>query len=169
MEYSTNQKNLSNIKANTSIICKSLSYAKIPHIIGGASFVGLTSGELTKYSDNVTLYIFNYNIFKLIPLFIILLWKRILLKPKYISGHWNLKLREKTSLFKKSHECYRLYPGIIDNDNYKFFINSRYILFDVNDLSEKNISTFEIENHFYSLLIDKHIFCAATQALDQEF
>ena len=53
------------INKNISIICQCLTSAKIPHIVGGSSYIGLTTGELNKYTNNVTLYIFNYNPFNL--------------------------------------------------------------------------------------------------------
>ena len=71
------------IENNTSIICKCLSDSNIPHIIGGSSFIGLTTGALTKYTNNITLYIFNYNQYKIFILFFRLLFQGILLKPKF--------------------------------------------------------------------------------------
>ena len=139
------------INNNLSIICQCLSSAKIPHIIGGSSYIGLTTGELNKYTNNVTLYIFNYNPFNIIPLFFSILKERILLKPKLKIGHLRFKLRKKKSLFSKNFEYYTLFPGKIENNNYKFFIGGRYIYFNIEDLNENNISKVEINNHTYSL------------------
>ena len=139
------------INKNISIICQCLTSAKIPHIVGGSSYIGLTTGELNKYTNNVTLYIFNYNPFKIIPLFFSLLKERILLKPKLKLGHLRFKLRKKNSLFSKNFEYYTLFPGKIENSSYKFFIGGRYIYFNTEDLNENNISKIEINNHTYSL------------------
>lgn len=151
VKNSTNQKIKFKINANTSIICKSLTGAKIPHIIGGGSLVGIAAGDLTKYSDNVMIYIFNFNFYKLALLFFILLKKGMVLKPKYNAGHWNYKLRKKQSLTKKNNEYFRLFPGKIEDSKYKFFINRQYMFFDEKDLNEENISTINIDDHCYSL------------------
>ena len=77
--------------------------------------------------------------------------ERILLKPKLKIGHLRFKLRKKNSLFSKNFEYYTLFPGKIENNNYKFFIGGRYIYFNIEDLNENNISKVEINNHTYSL------------------
>ena len=90
------------INKNTSIICQCLSDSKIPHIVGGSSLLGLATGVLTKYTNNISLYIFNYNQYKIFFLFFRLLKNGILLKPKFKSGHLRFKLRKKNSLFEKN-------------------------------------------------------------------
>ena len=101
------------INKNTSIICQCLSDSKIPHIVGGSSLLGLTTGVLTKYTDNISLYIFNYNQYKIFFLFFRLLKNGILLKPKFKWGHLRFKLRKKNSIFEKNPEYYTLFPGKI--------------------------------------------------------
>ena len=139
------------VNKNTSIICKCLTSVKIPHIIGGSSYIGLTTGKINAYSNNVTLYIFNYSLYKIILLFFSLLKENILLKPKFKLGHLRLKLRVKKSLFNKNHEYYTLFPGKIENSSYKFFIGGRFIYFNTDDLNENNISKVEINNYTFSL------------------
>ena len=107
------------INKNTSIICKCLTAARIPHIIGGSSYIGLTYGELNKYADNITLYIFKYNLIKIIFLFFILLKEGILLKPKIKLGQLRFKLRKKNSLFSKNSEYYTLFTGKIKGNSYR--------------------------------------------------
>ena len=119
------------INKNTSIICQCLSDSKIPHIIGGSSLLGLTTGVLTKYTNNISLYIFNYNQYKIFFLFFRLLKNGILLKPKFNKlGILRFKLRKKNSIFEKNPEYYTLFPGNIEKNNYKFFIGGRYIYFE---------------------------------------
>ncbi len=139
------------INKNTSIICKCLAAAKIPHIVGGSSYIGLTYGELNKYTDNITLYIFKYNLIKIIFLFFILLKEGILLKPKIKLGQLRFKLRKKNSLFSKNPEYYTLFTGKIKGNSYKFFIGGRFIFFNTKDLNENNISSIEINDYAYSL------------------
>ena len=139
------------INKNTSIICQCLTDSNIPHIVGGSSFIGLTTGMLTKYTNNITLYIFNYNQYKIFILFIRLLIQGILLKPKFKLGHLRFKLRKKNSLFTKNPEYYILFPGEIENSKYKFFIGGRFIYFNIDDLHENNISKIEINNQTYTL------------------
>jgi len=139
------------INRNTSIICQCLSDSKIPHIVGGSSYMGLTTGNLTKYTNNITLYIFNYNQYKIFILFIRLLIQGILLKPKFKLGHLRFKLRKKNSLFTKNSEYYTLFPGEKESINYKFFIGGRFIYFNIDDLHENNISKIKINNQTYTL------------------
>ena len=139
------------IDKNTSIICQCLTASKIPHIVGGSSFIGLTIGALTKYTNNITLYIFNYNQYKIFILFFRLLFQGILLKPKFKLGHLRFKLRKKSSLFTKNYEYYTLFPGEIENSTYKFFIGGRFIYFNIDDLHENMISKIEINNQPYTL------------------
>ena len=138
------------IAKNTSIICQCLTASKIPHIVGGSSFIGLTIGALTKYTNNITLYIFNYNQYKIFILFFRLLFQGILLKPKFKLGHLRFKLRKKNSLFSKNPEFYILFPGEIENSTYKFFIGGRFIYFNIDDLRENNISKIKIVNELYN-------------------
>ena len=98
------------INKNTSIICQCLSDSKIPHIVGGSSLLGLATGVLTEYTNNISLYIFNYNQYKIFLLFFRLLKNGILLKPKFKLGHLRFKLRKKKSLFTKHPEYYTLFP-----------------------------------------------------------
>lgn len=139
------------IDKNTSIICKCLIASKIPHIIGGSSLLGLTTGMLTKYTNNITLYIFNYNQFKIFNLFFRLLFQGILLKPKLKLGHLRFKLRKKNSIFTKNPEYFILFPGEKENGNYKFFIGGRFIYFNIDDLHKKNISNIKINEQTYTL------------------
>ena len=132
------------INKNTSIICQCLSDSKIPHIVGGSSLLGLTTGVLTKYTNNISLYIFNYNQYKIFFLFFRLLKNGTLLKPKFKLGHLRFKLRKKNSIFEKNLEYCTLFPGKIENNNYKFFIGGRYIYFNTDDLNENNISKIKI-------------------------
>ena len=119
------------INKNTSIICQCLSDSKIPHIVGGSSLLGLATGVLTEYTNNISLYIFNYNQYKIFFLFFRLLKNGILLKPKFNKlGILRFKLRKKNSIFEKNREYYTLFPGEIEKNNYKFFIGGRYIYFE---------------------------------------
>ena len=146
------------INKNTSIICQCLSDSKIPHIVGGSSLLGLTTGVLTKYTNNISLYIFNYNQYKIFFLFFRLLKNGILLKPKFKLGHLRFKLRKKNSIFEKNPEYYTLFPGKIENNNYKFFIGGRYIYFENDDLQNNKISQIEVNKFTYTLPQNYHEF-----------
>ena len=139
------------IDKDTSIICQCLTASKIPHIVGGSSFIGLTIGALTKYTNNITLYIFNYNQYKIFILFFRLLFQGILLKPKFKLGILRFKLRKKNSIFEKDLDYYTLFPGKIENRTYKFFIGGRFIYFNIDDLHENNISKIKINKQTYTL------------------
>ena len=146
------------INKNTSIICQCLSDSKIPHIVGGSSLLGLATGVLTEYTNNISLYIFNYNQYKIFFLFFHLLKNRILLKPKFKLGHLRFKLRKKNSMFEKNPEYYTLFPGKIEKNNYKFFIGGRYIYFEIDDLQNNKLSPIEINNFTYTLPQNYHEF-----------
>ena len=146
------------INKNTSIICQCLSDSKIPHIVGGSSLLGLVEGSLTKYTDNISFYIFNYNTYKILFLFFRLLKYGILLKPKLKLGHLRFKLRKKQSILKKNSEYYTLFPGKIEKNNYKFFIGGRFIVFEKNDLQNQNLVQSEINNFTYTLPKDMNAF-----------
>ena len=115
------------INKNTSIICQCLSDSKIPHIVGGSSLLGLATGVLTEYTNNISLYIFNYNQYKIFLLFFRLLKNGILLKPKFKLGHLRFKLRKKNSIFEKNPEYYTLFPGKIEKNNYKFILTTNFV------------------------------------------
>jgi len=147
------------INKNTSIICQCLSDSKIPHIVGGSSLLGLATGVLTKYTNNISLYIFNYNQYKIFFLFFRLLKNGILLKPKFNKlGILRFKLRKKKSIFEKNLEYCTLFPGKIENNNYKFFIGGRYIYFESDDLQSNKLSQIKIKKFTYTVPQNYHEF-----------
>ena len=147
------------INKNTSIICQCLSDSKIPHIVGGSSLLGLTTGVLTKYTNNISLYIFNYNQYKIFFLFFRLLKNGILLKPKFNKlGILRFKLRKKNSIFENNLEYCTLFPGKIENNNYKFFIGGRYIYFESDDLQSNKLSQIKIKKFTYTVPQNYHEF-----------
>ena len=66
---------------------------KINYFIGADSLVGLNEENLYKYSQNLKIYIYNFNFFKVIKLFFALLKYKIILKPKLEDKTLLLKLR----------------------------------------------------------------------------
>ena len=147
------------INKNTSLICQCLCDSKIPHIVGGSSLLGLTTEVLTKYTNNISLYIFNYNQYKIFFLFFRLLKNGILLKPKFNKlGILRFKLRKKNSIFEKNPEYYTLFPGKIEKNNYKFFIGGRYIYFKIDDLQNNKLSQIEIKKFTYTIPNKYHEF-----------
>ena len=81
----------------------------IHYSIGADSLLGLGEGNLFKYSKNLKIYIKKYNIVKIVLLFLILISKKIILKPKIEDKKLLFKLRYKRNLTSKDSTWIKCY------------------------------------------------------------
>ena len=95
--------------------------AKIKYIVGAESLVGLSEGDLFKYSSNLKLYIYPISIFKFIYLFILLLRNNIIIKPKIENKHLLFKLRHKKNIFTKDKSWIKFL--VIKSNNQKSYVS----------------------------------------------
>ena len=146
---------MSKIIHNIGKICNCLDKAKIPHIVSGPSLIGLNLGNITKYTNKVELFIFNYSPFSILYLFFILLVQGMLLKPKIRNKRLHFKVRKKMSLLSKNPEFFKLIIGREKNENYVFFNGGRFISFKKEDLKKDNITKYKIESN--SITVPKDI------------
>ncbi|MCF7921675.1 MAG: LicD family protein [Candidatus Marinimicrobia bacterium] len=65
------------------------------YTLGGESLVGFAEGDFTKYKFDIHLYLFKLSLVKKFTLFMMLLQKGIILKPKRNWGHGRFKLRSR--------------------------------------------------------------------------
>ena len=138
---------MSEILKNSSIICRCLNSSGISHFIGGTSLIGVYENDFTKYSKSPYIYVYNYNIYKIIKLFILLFFYRFFLKLKFRSGQFQFKFRKKDTLFTKSEEYYNLIFGIKKSNIYKFYTRGEYVEFHESDISGNSIINFNIKSN----------------------
>jgi lipopolysaccharide cholinephosphotransferase len=131
------------MKLYYNIIIKTLNNLKIDYFLGADSLVGYSEGDIFKYSTSIHLYILPINIFKFIQLFFILLFNKIIIKPKQNGIKRFYKLRFKQNFFKKDSDYIRLSKLYLKDDKYLMHLGGKEILFDKNDTS---IETVCIDN-----------------------
>ena len=90
------------------IVIKNLDRVNIKYIIGADSLVGFSEGDIFKYSPNLHLYLFPFSKIKLVKLFLILIFNKIIIKPKKSNGKLFYRLRFKPTFFKKNSDSIRL-------------------------------------------------------------
>ncbi len=117
----------------------------IPYFVGADSLVGLSEGELCKYSHNLRLYVFPMNRGKWFSLALKLLRHRIIIKPKFNQGHQYFKLRFKPSLLKKDpvHVSLTLLTPV--EGGYTAFVGGHDTFFSTADLEQSSLHTIEFD------------------------
>ena len=110
----------------------------IKYFIGAESLVALNEGNLFKYSENLKIYLYNFNFLKIIVLFIILLKNKIILKPKIEHKKILFKLRYKPNLFSKDKTFIKIFLMKEINGNYSVDIGNKQTLFKKEDIEITN-------------------------------
>jgi len=80
---------------------KLLNKLRVKYIIGADSLVALSEGNLFKYSKNLVIFIFPRQLVRLLTAGILMLFHRIILKPKSAKGNLYFRVRFKPTLFTK--------------------------------------------------------------------
>tara|TARA_B100000029_G_C17571142_1_gene956623 strand:- start:761 stop:1834 length:1074 start_codon:yes stop_codon:yes gene_type:complete len=106
----------------------------INYFIGADSLVGLNEENLYKYSQNLKIYIYNFNFFKVIKLFFALLKYKIILKPKLEDKSLLLKLRYKPGIFSKDKTFIKIFLMKTQNQHYLVSIGNNETLFKKEDI-----------------------------------
>jgi len=111
------------------------------YFVGSDSLVGMSEGDIYKYTLNLKLYVFQGSFFKTFRLFYLLLINRIVLKPKKIFSNLFFKLRFKPTLFSKE-TCFVKLSIFekIDENNYGIFIGNKMTSYEVLDLEINSIN-----------------------------
>ena len=73
----------------------------IKFLIGSDSLVGLSDGDIYKYSHNLQLYLFPLSFIKILIIAIKLLNHKIIMKPKNLGNNYFYRLRSKLTVFSK--------------------------------------------------------------------
>ncbi|MAR15292.1 MAG: hypothetical protein CMG21_02420 [Candidatus Marinimicrobia bacterium] len=110
----------------------------INYFIGAESLVALNEGNLFKYSENLKIYLYNFNFLKIIALFIVLLKNKIILKPKIEHKKLLFKLRYKPNLFSKDKTFIKIFLMKEINGNYSVDIGNKQTLFKKEDIEITN-------------------------------
>ncbi len=109
---------------------KMMDKINIKYFVGADSLVGLVDGDLFKNSNNLKIYIYQYNIVKIIILFLTLLSKKIILKPKIEYGSIILKVRYRPNIKTKDKtyiKCFimkkspKYFEVCVGNNKCKFY------------------------------------------------
>jgi phosphorylcholine metabolism protein LicD len=118
----------------------------IPYIVGADSLVGLSEGDICKYSHNLRLYVFPINAAKLLQLSMVFLSHRIILKPKSKNGHRFYKLRFKTSLWSKDTSHVNLTLLEPTKGGYLAFVGGHDTFFSASDLAPGSINLVSLDS-----------------------
>jgi phosphorylcholine metabolism protein LicD len=110
----------------------------IKYFIGAESLVALNEDNLFKYSENLKIYIYNFNFLKIMALFIILLKNKIILKPKIEHKKLLFKLRHKPNLFSKDKTFIKIFLMKENTKNYSVEIGNKKTLFKKEDIEITN-------------------------------
>jgi len=117
----------------------------LPYIVGADSLVGLSEDDLSKYSQNLSLYLFPVSNRKILQLTAQLLRHKITLKPKSIGGHRHYKLRFKPGVFSKSPEFISLNLLIPVDGGNTAFIGGHHTFIPTIDLNQGTLKTIDID------------------------
>ena len=93
----------------------------IKYFIGADSLVGLNENDLFKYSKDLKVYFYEFNFFKIIKLFFILLKYKIILNPKFENKKLLFKLRYKPNISSKDKTCIKIF--LMKNKKQHYFVS----------------------------------------------
>ena len=118
----------------------------IKYFIGAESLIALNEDNLFKYSENLKIYIYNFNFLKIMALFIILLKNKIILKPKIEHKKLLFKLRYKPNLSSKDKTFIKIFLMKENSENYSVEIGNKKTLFKKEDIeiTEKKINGINV-------------------------
>ena len=132
---------------------------QLPYIVGAESLVGLSEGDLFKYSHNLRLYLYPLNKRQLFRLAWSLLKHRIILKPKDNRAHRYYKLRFKPTLFTKASMHVNMTLLTPTENGYTAFVGGHDTQFAAEDLQQTALQTMEVEGHKIALPPPTGNFC----------
>ena len=123
----------------------------IDYLIGSDSLLGLGEGDLFKYSKNLKIYIKNNSTIKMVLLFLLLINKKIILKPKIENKNLLFKLRYKSNLLSKDNTWIKFY--IMKKNTNFYFVKSgnQYAYFKINDM---NLKKYKVNDLYMKIPLD---------------
>jgi len=83
------------------MIISALNKSKVSYILSNESILGLSEGDVNKYSHNLHFFIFNNSIAKMLLFSIFCLFKKIIVKPKVVNERLRYKIRRRNPFFIK--------------------------------------------------------------------
>ena len=131
-------------------LVKYLDKLKIKYVLTGPALDGLVNfDEIHKHSKNLTLLLFEHNIFKMSILFLLLIPNRLILKLKI---RYNKKIKKKSitykivgkpSFLKKTPHHIRIKFLSKDLENYKVWMSGREIFYKNQDIDKLDIIKYK--------------------------
>lgn len=131
-----------------------LNRLNISYVIGADSLVGMSEGDLCKYSHNLRLYVFPHNKGKWSRLAFMLLSHRIIFKPKNDQRHRYYKLRFKPSLFRKDPAHVNLTLLNPVEGGHTAFVGGHDTFFSSADLARESTTLIDMGNVQVSVPFD---------------
>ncbi len=119
--------------------------SNIRYMLGNETLVGAVENNVYAYIRNPVFYIFDYSVFKMAKLIFISLFNGIILKPKLRHNQIILKGRKKISLTWKNPQFFTLKFVKKTKLGFEIQIKNKKILFDMEDMNPKNLTTLTIE------------------------
>ncbi|NQV14047.1 LicD family protein [bacterium] len=120
-------------------VLKVLEKTRIDYTLGAESLIGFSEKNLFKYTHNLRLYLFPTNLGKILILALRLLFKGIVIKPKFMQGHLFYKLRYKPSPFSKSPTFISVTPLKSVDKGYIAFLGGHDTFFSTRDLDKERL------------------------------
>ena len=124
-------------------VLKKMDKVNIKYFVGADSLVGLEDGNLFKNSNNLKIYIYQYSIVKILILFLILLRKKIVLKPKIEYGSIILKFRHRPRLTAKDKTYIKCFIMKKSLNHYEVFVGNNKCKFNKEDIKTEKSTFFE--------------------------
>ncbi|NQT62749.1 MAG: LicD family protein [Candidatus Marinimicrobia bacterium] len=116
------------------------------YTLGGESLLGFSEGDITKYKSDIHLYLFKLPLIKKFILFIMLLRKGIILKPKPKWGHHSYKLRSPQIKGKQKHPyVIKIIPVQQQGDTVIVHAGGHTNSYDYQDFNGDNLDRVEVE------------------------
>ena len=125
-------------------IVNAMNKSKISYMLANESLIGYSEGDVHKYSPNLQIYLFDYQLVKIIYLSIICFFYGITVKPKKINGVRRFKVRKRSSIFYKEGAFAWLHILKKTDKGWKVTIGNRKIEYTNKEFSPQNQTTHMI-------------------------
>lgn len=127
-------------------VCRELDTLDASYTLGGESLLGISEGNITKYKFDIYLYLFKLSLLKKIILFVKLLPKGIILKPKRKWGHARFKLRSRRTKGASKHPyVIYLFPVLEQGGKAIVHAGGHINQFDSQDLNRDQLEKVQVE------------------------
>lgn len=125
-------------------IVNALNKSKISYTLANESLIGYSEGDVHKYSPNLQIYLFDYQLVRIIYFSIICLFNGIIVKPKINNGIRRFKVRKRSSIFYKEGAFAWLRILKKTDKGWKVIIGKRKIEYTNKEFSPQNQTIHKI-------------------------